>query len=143
MVEFGITDNSGVLSYSGTNSTVAPASAGLVQPSGLTFGTSSGDTGNLYVANSAGADVVEITGATGSSPTPSVFVAPGSGGLEFPTGVVWQNGSLYVIDLGAFDGAGKVLTYDSSGSYIGNFVPAVDLEGQYHPTVSSMPRGIC
>ena len=30
VVEFGITDNSGVLSYSGTNSTVAPASAGLV-----------------------------------------------------------------------------------------------------------------
>ena len=82
-------------------------------------------------------DVVEITGATGSSPTPSVFVAPGSGGLEFPTGVVWQNGSLYVIDLGAFDGAGKVLTYDSSGDYLGTFVPAGDgynfgdLEGQY------------
>jgi hypothetical protein len=128
VVRFGITDVGGTRSYNGIATTVATASAGLVQPSGLTFGTSSGDTNNLYISNAAAGDVVKITGATGGSPSTSVFVAAGSGNpaspLQFPAGLVWQNGTLYVVDLGALTGAGQILTFDSSGNYLSTFVAA-------------------
>src|SRR5262249_32038916 len=41
--------------------------------------------------------------------------------LEFPSGVTWQNGQLYVVDLGAFDGSGQILTFDSNGNFVSTF----------------------
>ncbi len=152
VIRFGITNTGGTLSYSGTETSVVPASAGVAQPTGLTFGTSSGDTGNLYVAttgfydpyNSAydlPSDVVKVTGATGSTPSTNIFVQPESGPetspLDYASGVVWQNGTLYVVDLAAFTGAGQILTYDSTGAYLSTFVASGDgtnpgdLEGQF------------
>jgi hypothetical protein len=63
--------------------------------------------------------VVKITGATTSSPTSSVFVAPNSGGLNFPSGLSWgPDGNFYVVDLGATSFQGNVLQYAPDGSFL-------------------------
>src|SRR5262249_27841118 len=103
VVRFNITNTGGVLSYdsSATNFTVI-ATTGLIQPAGLAFGTAAGDTHTLYVSNSGTQEVDKITGADGASPVISTFVAAGSGGLNFPSGLFWgADGKMYVVDLGA------------------------------------------
>ena len=138
VVRFAITNTGGVLSYASA-STPTVVAAGLTQPADLVFGIESGDTGNLYVANSGGSDVVKITGATGTSRIMSTFVAPLAGagapyivpgqhpgdppiaetyeGLAFPAGLAFgPDGKLYVGDLGATTPAGNVLVVNSDGS---------------------------
>lgn len=120
VVRFGITNTSGVLSYSSSNTVVA---TGIVQPSGLTFGVTSGDTGNLYVSSSLLGGIDKITGATGSSPSKASFIAYNSGGLQFPSAVAFDSsGAAYVADLAAFNGNGKVLKYNSNGTFNSTFV---------------------
>jgi hypothetical protein len=121
VIRFGINSGTGGLGYDGTFSAVA---TGLIQPTGLTFGTAAGDTDNLYVSNTGLQDVVKITGATTATPTSSTFVAPGSGGLNFPAGLTWgPDGQFYVVDLGATSFQGNVLQYNNDGSFSQVFTP--------------------
>ena len=121
VIKFGIVSGAEGLGYDGTFSAVA---TGLVQPTGLTFGTAASDTGNLYVSNTGLQDVVKITGATTATPTSSTFVAPGSGGLNFPSGLTWgPDGKFYLVDLGATSFQGNVLQYNDDGSFSQVFTP--------------------
>jgi len=116
VVRFSAADNAGTLSYiEGSATTIA---TGLIQPSGLAFGTASGDANNLYVANSAVQDVVKITNAPLASPTSSTFIPSGTGGMNYPTAVAWgPDGELYVVDLGATSFQGNVLQFNPDGSF--------------------------
>ncbi len=130
IVRFNITDQNGQLSYAGTFTTVA---TGLVQPTELAFGVGFAGVDNLYVSNSAAGNVVEITGAVGASPTSSTFITAGSGGLNYPSGLVWgSDGNLYVTDLGATNAQGQELVYSSTGSFLRVFArPASVLFDEY------------
>jgi hypothetical protein len=122
VVRFGVTNTAGVLSYGGTDTVID--AGGVVQPSGLTFGTT-GDTTSLYVSSPGTGAVVKLSAATGASPTPSTFVAPGSGNLNFPAGLSWGgDGKLYVVDLGATSFQGQVLRFNANGSFNSVFVAA-------------------
>src|SRR3990172_4917795 len=91
-----------VLRYSGTTGVfvdtfVPSGSGGLVTPSALIFGPDS----NLYVASSfvvgdvLGFGVLRYSGTTGVFI--DIFVSSGSGGLDFPTDLVFgHDGGLYV-----------------------------------------------
>ncbi len=113
---FNVTSVSGSLTYAGSFTTVD--ATGLVQPTEMTFGTAPGDTNNLYVSNSVVGSVVKITGATTASPTATTFIAPGSGGLNYPSSLLFgPNGNLFVVDLGATTNQGNVLEYNTNGSF--------------------------
>src|SRR5262249_35293340 len=121
VIKFNILSSALGLAYAGTFSTVA---TGLIQPSGLTFGVAGGDTGNLYVSNSGFQDVIKVTGATTATPTSSIFVAPGTGGPNFPAGLTWgPDGKFYLVDLGATSFQGNVLQFDSTGTLLRVFTP--------------------
>jgi hypothetical protein len=127
VVRFNISTGAGGLSTTGTSSTVA---TGLIQPSGLAFGTAAGDTASLYVSNSAANDVVKIANALSASPTSSTFITAGSSGMNFPSGLAWgPDGMLYVVDLGATSFQGNVLQFKPDGS----FVKVVTPTGQGQP----------
>jgi sugar lactone lactonase YvrE len=132
VVRFSTTSSAGALAYGGTATTIA---TGFIQPAGLTFGTASGDTGNLYVSNSGAQDVVKITGAATATPTSSTFIASGSHGLDFPSGLTFgPDGKLYLVDLGAISTTGRVLRYNADGSFDEVFTPtgsAGDLSFQF------------
>src|SRR5262249_40576669 len=115
VVRFSINNAGGALSYGGSSTQVA---TGLIQPTEMTFGTSAADQNNLYVSTAMG-NVVRITHADGATPSSSTFIAPGSGGLNYPSGLAWgSDGKLYVVDLGA-TGAhlGQVLRFNANGSF--------------------------
>jgi hypothetical protein len=112
VIRFGITNSDGQLSYNGSNMTIA---TGLSVACDITFGANPGDQGNLYVSDDN--SVLKITGATTATPTSSLFVSPGSGGLTYSCGLVWQGGNLYDTD----PGSGQVLEYDASGNFLGDF----------------------
>jgi hypothetical protein len=135
VIRFGVANAGGVLSYNGTNTAVL---TGVPQPSGLSFGPAGTlNETDLYVTNASGG-VIRVAGATGATPTPSSFITPGSGGLEFPSAITFgPGGKAYVVDLGAFTGAGKILRYNPDGSFDTTFVgPGTganpgDLAGQF------------
>jgi hypothetical protein len=115
VVRFGITAGTAGLSFNGTTATIA---SGLIQPSGLTFGTAPGDTDSVYVSNSAMKSVVKISKALSANPTSSTFIAPASGGLNFPSGISWgADGKFYVVDLGATSTQGNVLQFNADGTF--------------------------
>ncbi|OWK37752.1 beta strand repeat-containing protein [Fimbriiglobus ruber] len=127
VVRFSTAMVGGELTYGGTATTIA---TGLIQPTGLAFGTAAGDTNNLYVSSTAivmvggsptgEGEVSKITNApaVATASTPTVFVQPGSGGLNSAAGLAWgPGGLLYVVDLGATSFQGNVLAYNPDGSF--------------------------
>jgi hypothetical protein len=121
VVRFGITDTGSGLSYNGTTMTIA---TGLVQPTGMVFGTG-GDASSLYVSNSGAGTVVKIAGATGSAPVTTTFVTAGEGGLDYPSGLTWApDGALIVTDMNvAHGGSGQLLAYTPTGAFDQVFHP--------------------
>jgi hypothetical protein len=120
VVRFGITHSGGALAYAGTHTTVA---TGLVQPTELVFGGTAGGPHALYVSDSGAGSVVKIAHADGAAPVRSTFIAPGVGGLNYPSGLTWgPDGKLYVTDLGATSPfRGEVLRYNANGTFDGVF----------------------
>jgi hypothetical protein len=124
VIRFNISSGAGGLAYSGTYAEVAGPlapvpSTDLIQPTGLTFGVAPGDTNTLYVSNVGEGNVLRIANATAATPpAPTVFVPPGSGGLNYPSGLTWgTDGLFYVVDLGATSFQGNVLQFNSNGSF--------------------------
>ncbi len=142
VVRFDIAVNGGVVTYTGTSTTVL---SGLSQPTEMTFGTAPNDLNNLYVSNSAADTVVKITDATGianatpASPTVNIsFIAPShatpDGNLQYPAGLTWgSNGKLYVVDDGGFTSThGQVLEFNANGTFNSVFShPSSALNSQY------------
>lgn len=89
-----------------------PSSAGLNLPHGLAFG----DDGDLYVTDFTNDRVMRFDGNTGASK--GVFVNPGSGGLDAPTGLVFHDGFLYVSSWNS----NQVMRYNLDGSFESVFV---------------------
>lgn len=109
------------LAFTGSSKTIA---TGLVQPSGVAFGSLPGDTNNLYVTNSAAKSIVKVTGAATATPTSAVFVTPAAGSLDYPAGLTWgSDGKLYVTDLGATSFQGKLVKFNADGSLAGVVSP--------------------
>ncbi len=112
------------LTYAGTSAAVA---TGLIQPSAITFGVLTGDTGSLYVSNSILDTVVKVAAATSATPVSSTFITggtPETGNLNFPAGLTWgDDGNFYVVDLGATSNQGNVLKFDADGDYIATVTP--------------------
>jgi sugar lactone lactonase YvrE len=143
VVRFATTYTDQGLVYANSFSVIA---TGLIQPSGLTFGTAAGDTDSLYVSNSALGAVMVISGASTNNPTTSVFIGPGSGGLNFPAGLTFgPDGELYVADLGATSMQGQVLQFNPDGSFSSVFTPGPgqpgDLSFQFPSGILFDPQG--
>jgi hypothetical protein len=140
VVLFDLSSGGGQLAYAGTSAVI---DGNFVQPTEMAFGVNTGDTGNLYVGDAGTDSVVKITGATGASPSSSTFISAGSGGLNYPSGLTWQGGKLYVTDLGA-TGAnqGQVLEYNSNGSFAQGFTqPSSALQFQFPSDALFLPNG--
>jgi hypothetical protein len=140
VIRFNIGTSGGKnLVYTGTNSTVA---TGLVQPTDLTFGLGA-QLRTLYVSNSAADDVIQIAHATGTTTTSSVFIAAGTGGLDYPSGLTWgPDGNLYVVDLGATNGVGQVLQFSATGSFLKVYAqPASSLAFEFPSAAIFLPNG--
>lgn len=126
VVRFGIDNSGGQLSYHvGSATTIA---TGLVQPTEMAFGNGFGNQKTLFVSNSGISDpaqyantphnVVCITDPDGANPVTSVFIATDSNVLNYPAGLVWgPDGGLFVVDLGATTGVGKVVRFNADGSF--------------------------
>jgi hypothetical protein len=144
VVRFGITSSGGTLSYSGTSTTIA---TGLVQPTEMTFGGGAATGNTLYVSNSGGGlvagSVVAISHADGAAPTSKTFIASGSGSLNYPAGLAWQGGKLYVVDLAATDShQGQILRFNANGSFDEVFTkPANSLLRQFPAGMVFTPDG--
>src|SRR5262245_3363377 len=129
VVRFDIAATNSGLSYAGTATTIA---TGLTQPTELTFGVAPADLDSLYVSNSGAGNVIKIPHAVAASPSHSEFIAAGSGGLNYPSGLTWHGGKLYVVDLGATTNVGQVLRYNANGTFNAVFTkPASALTGQF------------
>jgi hypothetical protein len=130
IIRFNISNQGGQLSYANTFATVA---TGLIQPTELAFGVGPGIADNLYVSNSAAGNVVKITAADGPSPSSSNFISPGTGSLNYPSGLVWgPDGNLYVTDLGATNQQGQELVFSSTGTFLNVFThPGSSLLNQF------------
>jgi DNA-binding beta-propeller fold protein YncE len=100
--------------------------AALSTPSGVTFDAS----GNLYVANfGAGGQsyVNEYNGTTGAFISQFIPAGyPGSfGGLDYPGGLVFHGGNLYIAD----SSNGSIDEFSSTGAYIQQLaLPGVDID---------------
>jgi hypothetical protein len=106
------------ISYAGTFHVLV---AGLTMPTSLTFGVGV-DAGSLYVSNSFARSVIKVANAT-TTPTPgntlpfTTFIAPGTGGLDTPTGIAWgPDGRFYVVDVGASTFQGNVFRFTADGT---------------------------
>ncbi len=131
VIRFDVTATNGTLAYGGT---FAVTASNLLQPAGLTFGTAPGDTNSLYVSGLgitlvggspiAAGTVSKVTNAP-TAPTTSTFVPPNSDGLTFASGLTWgPDGKLYAVDLGATSNVGRILRYNTDGSFDAVFTQA-------------------
>jgi Bacterial Ig-like domain (group 3) len=152
VIRFDITYNNGQPTFDNNNPVDTVVATGLVQPTEMTFGANPGDTDNLYVSNSGNpyvydpnvGGVIKVTGADGASPSSSTFIAPNSGGLDYPTGLNWgPNGELYVTDLGATSptAQGQVLVYHADGSFDQVFTSSSSLQGQFPSDAAFLANG--
>jgi hypothetical protein len=120
VVRFDVSNTGGVLSYSGTSTTIA---TGFVQPTEMTFGVSPSTLNTLYVSNSGGeivnGNVMAIAQADGASPKTSTFIPSGLGSLNYPAGLTFgSNGNLFVVDLAATASHdGQILEYNANGTF--------------------------
>ena len=130
VVRFNIAATNGNLSYGGSFATIA---TGLIQPTEMTFGVKAADLDSLYVSDSGAGSVVKITHAIAASPSSSTFIAAGSGGLNYPSGLTFGSaGNLYVVDLGATTHVGQVLRFNANGTFNEVFThPTAALTGQF------------
>src|SRR5207248_1430164 len=82
------------------------------------------DTFDLFVSSPNDKDVVRFNGKTGAFR--SVFVAPGSGGLQTPEGLAFgPDGNLFVAD----QAGNRILRYDGvTGAFLGVFTPSLQPE---------------
>jgi WD40 repeat protein len=110
-----------VLRYDGsTGAFLGTFAAGdpLAQNNSCVFGPD----GNLYVTNSSSAtnSILRFNGVTGEFM--DTFISPGSGGLTFPTGLIFgPDSNLYV----SSRDTNSVLRYDGiTGAFIDAFIPA-------------------
>ena len=113
---------------------VAAGSGGLGAPFGVTFGPD----GNLYVADSAGNDVLRYDGTTGAPL--GTFVASGIGGLNHPLDLEFgPDHNLYV--LGAAARNNSVLRYNgTTGAFMDAFVPPTGI-GEVGPSSEFLTFG--
>jgi hypothetical protein len=140
VVRFSINNQSGALTFGGSATTIA---TGLIQPTEMTFGLAPSDQTSLYVSNSGGDSVVKIADPWTPKPAVTTFLAPGSGGLSYPTGLAWgPDGKLYVVDLGAVSDAGQVLRYNADGTFDEVFTrPPTSLQFQFPSDALFAPGG--
>ncbi len=119
VVRFNIGMGTSGLSFTGTSTTIAK---GLVQPSGLIFGTATGDTDSLYVSNFAASDIVKLANASSANPVPSIFASEAG---SFPSGLNWgPDGKLYAIDFGAVSPfQGNILQISADGKTVNVISP--------------------
>ncbi len=106
-------DTNQVLRYDGRTGAFIDvfASAGLVHPSYLEFR----DDGFLYVCSGFTDQVIRYDAETGASG--GVFAS--GGGMDFPAGLTWHDGLLYVA---GFSGGGGVFRYDAvTGDFVDVF----------------------
>jgi sugar lactone lactonase YvrE len=125
---FGGVGGNAVKRYNGTTGAamgtfVLPASGGLNQASGMTFGPD----GNLYVASNGSDQVLRYNGTTGAFI--DAFVAAGSGGLDRPTDLLFgRDGRLYVLGLVG----GSVRRFDGvTGQFQDVFIAAGTADMRY------------
>jgi streptogramin lyase len=127
VVRFDI-NNNGMLSYAGSDTTVAATTitAGLADPTEMTFGASAKDLNTLYVSNSGAGDVIAIAHADSATPTTTTFIAQSETNsktgkpvysIDFPSGLTWHGGKLYLVDLGATTHIGHVLRFNANGTF--------------------------
>jgi hypothetical protein len=141
VVRFGITSSGSVLTFNGSATTIA---TGLIQPTEMTFGVRPDDLNTLYVSNSGVGSVVKIAHADGASPLTTTFIAAGSGGLNYPSGLSWggPDGMLCVVDLGATSFVGQVLCFNPDGSFDQVLTqPASSLQFQFPSDLVYTPDG--
>lgn len=115
---------------------VADGSGGLATPNGSTFGPDGNGDGvqDLYVTSRDADAILRYDGVTGSFI--STFVPSGSGGLDFPTCLVFSpNGHLFV----SSETLGMVFEYDGSGAFLG--VPVSGLTHGATPPAYSLAFG--
>lgn len=108
--------NNGIVRRADTSGVSEPFVSGAPDVDGLAFGPD----GNLYAVSSSTDSVFRYDGATGD--LIDEFVAPASGGLDFPIGLAFgPDGNLYV----ASAANDNVLRYDgTTGAFLDVFVAA-------------------
>jgi hypothetical protein len=124
-----------VLRFDGTTgdplgALVTSGSGGLDHPRGILFHTD----GYLYVCSVGGAaaalgrdSILRFDATSGApagvsgQPGNATFISSGSGGLDNPSQIVFENGSFYVASMSPST-SNSVLRYGTNGSFLGAFV---------------------
>jgi outer membrane protein assembly factor BamB len=97
----------------------------------------------LYIGDGADDSVKRFDASTGNYL--GNFVAPGSGGLEGPRGIIFLEGRLLVVNQNVFeDFAGEILRYRDNGSFLNALVPCNPPLGRITCDLDApfIPRGL-
>jgi DNA-binding beta-propeller fold protein YncE len=98
---------------------------------------------SLYIGDGGDDSVKRFDASTGKYL--GNFVAPGSGGLEGPRGMVISQGNLIVVNQNVLeDFAGEILRYQKNGSFLDALVPCNPPLGRItcDPNAPFIPRGL-